>query len=298
MRIGKRGNVKQLVNKSINYSAFLTATLIPTIWLLFANLAPFILRNERLLQPHRLTALAAGVVWGLIVGWTTNVPQVLYFYRPGGKNKAQRRLFVLGALGLLISLSSLALLGVALMSSIEDTPAITYALSSLAIVGLLPIIRGCAKPWRYIQIADQRGVYIAYTGQALQPNTLYRTGLTWKTPALEHHLEFEENQIRHLRFKDGAFELRYIATVEFPETPIAPDDCRIDSIALSKAASGFLLEQLQRQCARFTGMQCMKMQPGLRPVEEYVPVAAISPKGYEVHIRMRWSGKFKLSDTS
>jgi hypothetical protein len=298
MRIGKKGNVKQLANKSINYSAFLTATLIPTIWLLFANLAPFILRNERLLQPYRLTALASGVVWGLIVGWTTNVPQVLYFYRPGGKNKAQRRLFVLGSLGLLTSLSALALLGVALMSSMEDTPLITYALSSLSIIGLLPIIRGCAKPWRYIQIADQRGVYIAYTGQALQPNTLYRTGLTWKTPALEHHLEFEENQIRHLRFKDGAFELRYIATVEFPETPIAPDDCRIDSIALSKAASGFLLEQLQRQCARFTGMQCMKMQPGLRPVEEYVPVAAISPKGYEVHIRMRWSGKFKLSDTS
>jgi hypothetical protein len=298
MRIGKKGNVKQLANKSINYSAFLTATLIPTIWLLFANLAPFILRNERLLQPHRLAALASGVVWGLIVGWTTNVPQVLYFYRPGGKNKAQRRLFVLGSLGLLASLSALALLGVALMSSMEDAPLITYALSSFAIIGLLPIIRGCSKPWRYIQIADQRGVYIAYTGQALQPNTLYRTGLTWKTPALEHHLEFEENQIRHLRFKDGAFELRYIATVEFPETPIAPDDCRIDSIALSKAASGFLLEQLQRQCARFTGMQCMKMQPGLRPVEEYVPVAAISPKGYEVHIRMRWSGKFKLSDTS
>jgi hypothetical protein len=298
MRIGKKGNVKQLANKSINYSAFLTATLIPTIWLLFANLAPFILRNERLLQPHRLAALASGVVWGLIVGWTTNVPQVLYFYRPGGKNKAQRRLFVLGSLGLLASLSALALLGVALMSSMEDAPLITYTLSSFVIIGMLPIIRGCAKPWRFIQIADQRGVYIAYTGQALQPNTLYRTGLTWKTPALEHHLEFEENQIRHLRFKDGAFELRYIATVEFPETPIAPDDCRIDSIALSKAASGFLLEQLQRQCARFTGMQCMKMQPGLRPVEEYVPVAAISPKGYEVHIRMRWSGKFKLSDTS
>jgi hypothetical protein len=299
MRIGKRGNVKQLANKSINYSAFLTATLIPTIWLLFANLVPFILRNERLLQPHRLTALATGVVWGLIIGWTTNVPQVLYFYRPGGKNKAQRRLFVLGALGLLMSVSALALLGVALiMSPTEDTPVITYTLSSLAIIGLLPVIRGCAKPWRYIQINDQRGVYIAYTGQSLQPNTIYRTGLTWKTPALEHHLEFEENQIRHLRFKDGSFELRYIATVEFPETPIAPDDCRIDSNALSKAASGFLLEQLQRQCARFTGMQCMKMQPGLRPVEEYVPVAAISPKGYEVHIRMRWSGKFKLSDTS
>ena len=298
MRIGKKGNVKQLANRSINYSAFLTATLIPTIWLLFANLVPFILRNESLLQPYRLTALAAGVAGGFIVAWATNVPQVLYFYRPGGKNKAQRRLFVMSALGLLISLSALALLGVALISPMEDTPVITYALSSLAIIGLLPIIRGCAKPWRYIQITDSRGVYIAYTGQALQPNTMYRTGLTWKTPALEHHLEFEEKQIRHLRFKDGSFELRYIATVEFPETPIAPDDCRIDSIALSKAASGFLLEQLQRQCARFTGMQCMKMQPGLRPVEEYVPVPAITPKGYEVHIRMRWSGKFKLSDTT
>jgi hypothetical protein len=298
MRIGKRGNIKQLVNKSINYSAFLTATLIPTIWLLFANLVPFILRNEGLLQHYRLAALATGLLWGFIVAWATNVPQVLYFYRPGGKNKAQGRLFVLSALGLLISLSALALMGVALMSSMADAPVMTYTLASLAIVGLLPIARGCAKPWRYIQITDPRGVYIAYTGQALQPNTIYRTGLTWKTPALEHHLEFEENQIRHLRFKDGAFELRYSATVEFPETPIAPDDCRIDSIALSKAASGFLLEQLQRQCARFTGMQCMKMQPGLRPVEEYVPVPAITPKGYEVHIRMRWSGKFKLSDTT
>src|SRR5262249_20122219 len=121
------------------------------------------------------------------------------------------------------------------------------ALSALAIIGLLPIIRGCSKVWRYIQITDARVGYIAYTGQSLQPNTIYRTGLTWKTPALEHHLEFEEKQIRHLRFKDGSFELRYSATVEFPETPITPDDCRIDSIALSKAASGFLLEQLQRQ---------------------------------------------------
>src|SRR5215467_10252700 len=96
----KKGNVKQLANKSINYSAFLTAALIPTIWLLFANLAPFILRNEKLLQPHRLAALATGVVWGVIVAWATNVPQVLYFYRPGGRNKAQRRLFVMSALGL------------------------------------------------------------------------------------------------------------------------------------------------------------------------------------------------------
>jgi hypothetical protein len=298
MRTGKRSNVKQLPNKSLNYSAFLTATLLPVVWLVFANLTSYILRDERLLQPHRLAALATGIVWGFIVGWTTNVPQVLYFYRPGGRNKAQRRLFVMAALGLIISLSAMVLLGVALMSSIQDGPIITYTLAAFAIIGLLPIIRGCSKAWRYIYITDARGVYIAYTGQTLQPNTLYRTGLTWKTPAMEHHLEFEENKIRHLRFKDGAFELRYSATVEFPETPIAPDDCKMDPIALSKAASGFLLEQLQRQCARFTGMQCMKMQPGLRPVEEYVPVPAITPKGYEVHIRMRWSGKFKLSDTS
>ncbi|HEU0176428.1 MAG TPA: hypothetical protein VFV58_19350 [Blastocatellia bacterium] len=256
------------------------------------------MRNEKLLQPHRMAAIMAGLVWGCIIAWATNVPQVLYFYRPGGRNKAQRRLFVMTALGLLISISALALLGVALMSSIENGSIIAYTLASLAIIGLLPVIRGCGKSWRYIEINDPRGVYIAYTGQALQPNTLYRTGLTWKTPALEHHLEFEENQIRHLRFKDGAFELRYSATVEFPETPTVPDDCRIDPIALTKAASGFLLDQLQRQCARFTGMQCMKMQPGLRPVEEYVPVPAIKPQGYEVHIRMRWSGKFKLSDTS
>jgi hypothetical protein len=238
------------------------------------------------------------MVWGCIIAWATNVPQVLYFYRPGGRNPAQRRLFLMSALGLLVSLSALVLLGVTLMTSIEDGPIIAYALAAAAIIGLLPMMRGCAKSWRYIHITDPRGVYIAYTGQTLQPNTQYRTGLTWKTPALEHHLEFEENKIRHLRFKDGAFELRYIATVEFPETPIAPDDCKIDPIALSKAASNFLLEQLQRQCSRFTGMQCMKMQPGLRPVEEYVPVPAITPKGYEIHIRMRWSGKFKLSDTT
>ena len=80
MRIGKRGNVKQLANKSINYSAFLTATLIPTIWLLFANLALFILRNERLLQPHRLTALRSGVCVGhhRRLDWT-NRPAGLIF---------------------------------------------------------------------------------------------------------------------------------------------------------------------------------------------------------------------------
>src|SRR5215475_7144204 len=250
MRIGKKVNAQQLANRSINYFAFFTATIIPIIWLTFANMVSYILRNEKLIEPYRIAALLTGLVWGIIAAWATNVPQVLYFYRPGGRNKAQRRLFVMSALGLLTSLSALALLGVALMSSVEDGPVITYTLASLAIIGLTPIIRGCAMSWRYIQITDPRGVYIAYTGQALQPNTLYRTGLTWKTPALEHHLEFEENQIRHLRFKDGAFELRYSATVEFPETPAAPDDCRIDPIALSKAASNFLLEQLQRQCAR------------------------------------------------
>src|SRR5262245_52840657 len=237
MRTGKKGNVTQLANKSINYSAFLTATLIPTIWLLFANLAPFILRNENMLQHYRLAALATGLAWGCLIAWATNVPQVLYFYRPGGRNKAQRRLFILSAFGLVISLSSLALMGVALMSEIENGPIIIYTLAAFSIIGLLPVIGGCARPWRYIEISDPRGVYIAYTGQALQPNILYRTGLTWKTPALEHLLELEENQIRHLRFKDGSFELRYSATVEFPETPTTPEDCRIDSTALSKAAS-------------------------------------------------------------
>jgi hypothetical protein len=130
----------------------------------------------------------------------------------------------------------------------------------------------------------------------LQPNTLYRTGLTWKTPALEHHLESEENKIYQLHFKDGTFELRYDATVNFPETPVAPEECKMDSLALYEAASDFLLEELQRQCAKFTGMQCMKMQPGLKPAEEYVSVPALEPKGYEVPIRMRWSGKFKLSN--
>src|SRR5499427_6223677 len=145
MRIGKKVIAQQLANRSINYFAFFTATIIPTIWLTFANLVSYILRNENLIQPHRLAALVTGLVWGLIVAWATNVPQVLYFYRPGGRNKAQRRLFVTSALGLLISLSALTLLGVALMSSIEDGPMIAYLLSALAIIGLLPIVRGCSK---------------------------------------------------------------------------------------------------------------------------------------------------------
>src|SRR5262249_14012509 len=144
---------------------------------------------------YRLVAAATGVVWGVIVGWITNVPQVLYFYRPGGRNKAQRRLFIVSLLGLVISLSALLILGVVQVPLITDDPIVTYVAASLVIIGLLPIIIGCAKSWRYIYITDTRGVYIAYTGQVLQPNTLYRTGLTWKTPALEHHLESEENKI-------------------------------------------------------------------------------------------------------
>lgn len=298
MQFRKRGDVKQLANLSINYSVFLTAPLISTVWLVSANLLQFFLRGEDLLRTHRLVSLATGVVWGLIVAWAANVPQVLYFYRPGGRNKAQRRLFVLSVLGLFVSLSALVILGLALMSSVEDVPLITYIAAASAIIGLLPIIRGCAKPWRYIYITDPRGVYIAYTGQALQPNVLYRTGLTWKTPAMEHYLESEENKICQLRFKDGEFELRYNATVEFPETPAASEECKMVPLALYKAASDFLLNQLQKQCAKFTGMQCMKMQPGLKPVEEVVQVPALEPEGFEIPIRMRWSGKFKLSDTS
>jgi hypothetical protein len=298
MGFRKRDDVKQLAKKSVNYSAFVVATLIPTAWLLLANLFHFLLRDQGLLRPHRLVAIATGVVWGCIVAWATNVPQVLYFYRPGGKSKAQRRLFVTSVVGLFVSLSALALLGVAQAYLVEDGPLATYIVASSMIIGLFPLIRGCAKRWRYIYITDPRGVYIAYTGQVLQPNTLYRTGLTWKTPALEHHLESEENKIYKLRFKDGAFELRCGATVEFPETPVAPEECRMDSLALYKSASDFLLKQLQKQCAKFTGMQCMKMQPGFQPVEEYVHVPALEPEGYEIPIRMRWSGRFKLSDTS
>ena len=296
MGFKKKVSVKRLANKSVNRSAFVMATLIPTSGLFFANLLQFVLRDQDLFSPHRLVATATGVLWGCIVAWVTNVPQVLYFYRPGGRNKAQRRLFVASVLGLFMSLSALVILGVVQVSRLEDAPILTYIISSLVILGLLPIIVGCAKSWRYIYITDPRGVYIAYTGQVLQPNTLYRTGLTWRTPALEHYLETEDNKIYHLRFKDGTFELRYDATVDFPETPEAPEECKMDPLALFAAASEFLLEQLQEQCAKFTGMQCMKMLQGLKPVEEYVQVPALEPEGYEVPIRMRWSGKFKLSD--
>jgi len=296
MRFRKKGKVKRLVNKSFNYSTFVIAILVPTTWILFANLLQFFIRGEELLSPHRLVAVAIGVVWGCIVALVTNVPQVLYFYRPGGRSKAQRCLFMMSILGLVISLSALVILGVVQMSLTVNDPILTYIVASLVIIGLLPIMVGCAKHWRYIYITEPRGVYIAYTGQVLQPNTLYRTGLTWKTPALEHHLESEENKIHQLRFKDGTFELRYDATVDFPETPVAPEECKMDPLALYGSASDFLLTHLQAQCAKFTGMQCMKMQPGLKPVEEYVDVPALEPKGYKLPIRMRWSGKFKLSD--
>ncbi len=297
MRFKKKGKVIQLPNMAINHATFVTTPFIPTAWVLSADLLEFIGRGEEMLRPHRLVAIATVVVWGWIVAWVLNVPQVLYLYRPGGKNKAQRRLFILSVIGLFISLSALVILGIVQLSMVTEDPAITYVVASLALVGLSPIIKGCATSWRYIYITDPRGVYIAYTGQVLQPGVLYRTGLTWKTPALEQYLETEENKIYQLRFKDGTFELRYDATVIFPETPMAPEECKLDPLTLYKFTSEFLLKNLQAQCAKFTGMQCMKMQPGLKPVEEYVHVPALEPKGYEVPIRMRWSGKFKLSDT-
>jgi hypothetical protein len=295
-RYKKKRKAKRLANQSFNYSAFVMASFIPTAWVLLANLIQFLMTGEVSLHTHRLVAVATGVVWGGIVAWVTNVPQVLYFYRPGGRSKKQRWLFIMSVVGVVISLSALALLGVMQMSQMPDAPVLTYIMASLVIIGLLPIMIGCAKHWRHIYITDPRGVYIAYTGQVLQPNTLYRTGLTWKTPALEHHLESEESKIHPLRFKDGVFELRYEATVSFPETPIASEECRLDQVELYKAASDFLLRHLQSQCVKYTGMQCMKMQPGLKPVEEYVEVSALKPKGYKVPIRMQWSGKFKLSD--
>jgi hypothetical protein len=296
IRLKKVGEVKQLANQSINYSAFAIATLVPTAWLLSANVLQFVLSGQMVLSSYRLLAIATGVAWGCIVAWVTNVPQALYFFRPGGRNKNQRRLFVMSVTGLFVSSSALVILGLTQVSPIEDDPVLMCVVAALVILGLLPIILGCARDWRYIYFTDPRGVYIAYTGQVLQPNTLYRTGLTWKTPALEHFLESEENKISRLRFKDGTFELRYDATVSFPETPVVSEECKVDPLAYFEASSEFLREQLQTQCARFTGMQCMKMLQGLRPVEEYVYVPALEPKGYEIPIRMRWSGKFRLSD--
>ena len=292
----KKRKAKRLANQSFNYSAFFIASFIPTAWVLLANLLQFMMKGEELLRPHRIAAVATGIVWGGIVAWITNVPQVLYLYRPGGRNKKQRWLFIMSIFGVVVSLSALALMGVMQMSEMPDAPVLTYIIATLVILGLLPLMIGCSRSWRQIYITDPRGVYIAYTGQVLQPNTLYRTGLTWKTPALEHHLESEESKIHALRFKDGIFELRYDATVSFPETPIASEECRLDPVELYKSASDFLLRHLQAQCVKFTGMQCMKMQPGLKPVEEYVEVSALKPKGYKVPIRMQWSGKFKLSD--
>jgi hypothetical protein len=296
MRFRNGGEVKQLANQSINYSAFVIATVIPTAWFLSADLLRFVLSGELSLSPSRLAAIATGIVWGGIVAWVTNVPQVLYFYRPGGRNKKQRRLFLASAAGLFVSASALVVLGMAQVSPIEDYPGLTLMAVSLVIIGLLPMTLGCARSWRYIYLTDPRGVYIAYTGQVLQPHTLYRTGLSWKTPALEHYLESEEDKISKLRFKDGEFELRYSATVSFPETPVMPEEYKVDSLAHLNAASEFLLEQLQKQCAKFTGMQCMKMLQGMKPVEEYVYIPALEPEGYEIPIRMRWSGRFKLSD--
>ena len=294
MGFRKSDNVKQLANKSINLTAALLAILIPAAWILVACLLQFLINGGEWLRLHRIVALAVVVLWGCLVAWVLNVPQVLYFYRPSGR---QRRLFILSVLGLLISLSALVILGFVQMSSMLDVPLITYIVAPVVILGLLPIAIGCAKSWRYILLTDPRGVYIAYTGQVLQPNTRYRTGLTWKTAALEHYLETEEDKIHSIKFKDGTFELRYTATVSFPETPVAPEKCMIDPNELTQASSDFLIRNLQAYCLKHTGMQCMKMEPGFKPVEESVDVPAREPKGYMIPIRMRWSGKFKLSDT-
>ena len=60
MQLRKGGEVKQLANKSINYSAFVIATLIPTAWLLSANLLQFILSGQLFLSSYRLVAVATG----------------------------------------------------------------------------------------------------------------------------------------------------------------------------------------------------------------------------------------------
>src|SRR5215813_14464051 len=83
LRFRKRGEVKQLANKSINFSAFVIATLIPAAWLVAANLLQYALTDQLFPSPYRLIAVGTGVVWGCIIAWVTNVPQVLYFYRPG-----------------------------------------------------------------------------------------------------------------------------------------------------------------------------------------------------------------------
>jgi hypothetical protein len=297
MGFRKSGNVKQLANRSFNHSAAFLAILIPATWILVANLLQVLINGGEWIRLHRIVALAIVVLWGGIVAWVLNVPQVLYFYRPGGKNNRQRRLFIMTVLGLLVSLSALVILGIVQMSSFIEGPLLTYFLAPVVIIGLLPLVIGCARPWRYIFLTDPRGVYIAYTGQVLQPNTRYRTGLTWKTSALEHYLEIEEDKIHSIKFKDGTFELRYSATVSFPETPVAPEKCILDPVELTQASSDFLLRHLQAYCLKHTGMQCMKMEPGFKPVEESVDVPAREPKGYMIPIRMRWSGKFKLSDT-
>src|SRR5262245_29008792 len=81
----KGGEVKQLANTSINYPAFVIATLIPTAWLLSANLLQYVLSGNLFLSSYRLVAVATGVAWGCSVAWATNVPPGLYFSRPGGR---------------------------------------------------------------------------------------------------------------------------------------------------------------------------------------------------------------------
>src|SRR5215813_13982820 len=145
LRSKKKRKAKRLANQSFNYSAFLMASFIPTAWVLIADLIQFLMRGEVLLLPYRVVAVATGIVWGGIVAWITNVPQVLYFYRPGGGSKKQRWLFILSVLGIVISLSALALLGVTQMSEMPDVPILTYVVASFVMIGLLPIMIGCAK---------------------------------------------------------------------------------------------------------------------------------------------------------
>src|SRR5262245_139405 len=86
----KGSEVKQLANRSINYSAFVIATLIPTAWVVSANLLQFALTDQLFLSPYRWVAVGTGAVWGCMIGWATNVRQVLYFYRRGGRSKDRK----------------------------------------------------------------------------------------------------------------------------------------------------------------------------------------------------------------
>src|SRR5215475_3665553 len=53
VRFRKGGEVKQLANKSINYSAFVIATLIATALLLSANLLQFVLSGQLVISSYR-----------------------------------------------------------------------------------------------------------------------------------------------------------------------------------------------------------------------------------------------------